>query len=438
MTTIDATIVMLYLAATVAVGWRYGRSNRSRDDFLLGGRKMSAWPVGLSLMVSWFSAISYMAVPGEIVAHGPLVLTGLAAAPVTLWLLSEYIVVRIRTRQVTSAYEWLDEWQLSWLASGLFLCVRLAWMAVIVHIVAAVLISPVGFPPFVTAAGIVGVATVYSLGGFRAVVATDVLQAAIMFAGAVLVIVCLSPQATGPTEWPVQWPAPSWNWSPMERVTVPWAIASAICMGICVRTGDQMAVQRYLSVPTVGAAKRVVWLSWVADLALTGLLVAVGLCLYTTGTGGDDLFPRFISSGLPVGVTGLVLAAIVAASASSLSSGINSCVSTVAAGFRNPFPVVATVFFGIIVFCLSQVIPLVQGNTFELCYKVVNLLQVPLGGLMLSALFMPRATRGGLIAGVVASAAVVIYVNYFSPLSFLVAAPAGLAVSIGCGIFWRK
>ena len=117
MTTIDATIVTLYLAATVAVGWWYGRSNRSRDDFLLGGRKMSAWPVGLSLMVSWFSAISYMAVPGEIVTHGPLVLVGLLAAPVTMWILSEYIVVKIRTRQVTSAYEWLDGWQLSWLQS---------------------------------------------------------------------------------------------------------------------------------------------------------------------------------------------------------------------------------------------------------------------------------------------------------------------------------
>ena len=447
MTPLDTTIIVIYFAATIAVGWWYRRSNRSRDDFLLGGRRMQSVPVGLSLMVSWFSAISYVALPGEIVQHGPLVLVGLAAAPLTLWILSQWIVVRLRqpivkteristnylyrySQPVTSAYEHLERWRLAWLASSLFLLVRLFWMAMIVHITSTLFLGPMmGMPAWVPAIILLVATTIYCIGGLRAVVATDVLQAGIMFIGAGLTIWWLAP-GTGPMDWPAAWPAPSWNWSPVERVTVPWAILSAVCMGLCVRSGDQMAVQRYLSVPTIGAARRVLWLSWIADLALTGLLVAVGLCLYARHQGGGDgLFPEFIRSGFPIGVTGLVVAAILAASMSSLSSGINSCVSTVAVDWRSFHPFAAgpaTVLIACIVFGLSQAIPLVQGNTFELCYKVVNLLQVPLGGLMLSALFIPRASRRGLLLGTVASAAVVVWVNHFSGLSFLTAAPLGL------------
>jgi Na+/proline symporter len=89
-----------------------------------------------------------------------------------------------------------------------------------------------------------------------------------------------------------------------------------------------------------------------------------------------------------------------------------------------------TLAIGGAVFAFAQIIAIVPGNLVDLCYKVVNLLATPLGGLVLCALLIPRATRAGLLTGTAASMAAVVYVTYLSPFTFLLAAPAGLSVHL--------
>ncbi len=464
MTDFDWLIIVGYCTAVLCVGWHHARRNKTLDDFLLGGRRCRSFPVATSLFVSWFSVISYLTWPGEIIANGPLIFVGLVAAPLVLGFVGWVVVPRVRSlgtitqlssglcaieyqESPTSVYQHLDCIHSRHLASALFLAMRLAWMGMIAYLTATIIIEPLcGWSPWFTASALVGVTAAYSLGGYRAVVWTDCIQAVLMFGGAVLIVVlvgCWSGEWL-PTEWPSQWPAASWSCSPWERVTVPWAILSTISLGLCVKCGDQMNVQRYLSTPTTGGAQVVLIGSVLLDLALTALLVLVGLSLMTYYAGGehdaDAFLLQFIADWFPAGLRGLVVAALLAAAMSSLSSGINACVSTVAVDWgaaenrgSKLQPVPATVIIALVVLLLSLGIGLVQGNLLELCYKIVNLLATPLGGLVLTALFIPRATKWGAWAGCAASVAIVVWVNYFSPLSFLCASPLALTTQLTIG-----
>jgi SSS family solute:Na+ symporter len=464
----DYLIVVSYFLVVIMIGGWYKQRNRTRDDFLLGGRQMRSMPVALSLFVSWFSVISYTAIPGEVAANGPMVYVGLLAAPLGLWFVGWKVIPRIwdmgwipysnatfKAQVCTSAYEsisWTFDKTIARLASTLFLLMRVSWMAMIVHIASKIIVAPISvvLRPWCVAAVLVGVTVIYSLGGFRAVVVTDCMQAVIMFAGAIVVIVLVG-QAEGglrgvrwPTEWPTFWPAPSFI-SPWERASLLPAMLGALSLGICVKTGDQMNVQRFLSVPSVSQARRVLLGGFVFDLLLTGLLAFLGFVLLITkgGSDADVVLPRFVGSGLPVGVTGLVVAALLAAAMSSLSSGINACVSTVAVDWKTKSPISwtipATVGLGIIVFILSQIIGLVEGNLFELCYKVVNLLATPLGGLVLTALFIPHARMRAVWLGCFACLGVVVWVTYFSGITFLLASPIGLGIQLLIGgLPWNR
>ena len=470
MKSIDCCIVAVYFAFVLWAGWRYRQRNRTMDDFLLGGRRMRSLPVALSLFVSWFSIISYTAIPGELIQHGPMIWSGLLAAPVALWFVGWKVIPRMRRfylmgigqlRQVVSGYQIVDfhfGQPTARLASTLFLLMRIAWMAMIVHIASTVIVAPMAaVGPWLVAVVLIGVTVAYSLGGFKAVVLTDCIQAAIMFGGAIA-IVCLYGGVSWPTEWPTSWPAPSLA-SPWERAGVFPAMLGAFCLGVCVKTGDQMNVQRFLAVPNIRASRRVLLLGFGFDILLTGLLALVGLSLLASHGAvpdADEVLPHFVASGLPFGITGLVVAALLAAAMSSVSSGLNACVSTVVSDWMphhlgygcseskscqevgNIAPgwlpcSVITAVVGIIVFILSQVIGIVEGNLIELCYKVVNLLATPLGGLVLTALFLPRAKVAAVWLGCFGCLAVVVYVTYLSSITFLLASPLGLVVQLIIG-----
>ena len=96
MQAIDYLIITAYFITILLVGRWHARRNKSADDFLLGGRRMGSLPVGLSLFVSWFSVISYTAIPGEIIQHGPWLWTGMLAAPVVLWFVGWRVIPRMR------------------------------------------------------------------------------------------------------------------------------------------------------------------------------------------------------------------------------------------------------------------------------------------------------------------------------------------------------
>jgi len=236
-----------------------------------------------------------------------------------------------------------------------------------------------------------------------------------------------------------------------------------------------MAIQRYLATRDARAARRMFHLSLLSCLALWPFLAVAGLALmayflkhpemlpagHTVYGNGDQLLPLYIVHGLPAGASGLVIAALLAAAMSSLSSGLNSVCSVITSDFIGRFwkreqterrrvrqAKYVSFVVGVIVVLLSSLFGYIEGNLLELCYKIANLLTVPLFMMFFMALFIPWATASGTCAGTTASLLVAVVLAYqqelglgflkewglsfvwMSPASFVVGAVTGMLVSL--------
>jgi SSS family solute:Na+ symporter len=235
---------------------------------------------------------------------------------------------------------------------------------------------------------------------------------------------------------------------------------------VCTNGSDQMSIQRFLSTRDVAAARKTLVVSLVSDTIVTCLLVLTGLALLgyysanppelasgqTLADVADRLFPKFIVSGLPAGLSGLVIAAILAAAMSSLSSGVNSTCAVLCEDFlsrrsggrlEGPAAVAQmrrlSWLVGALAVALSMLNMLVEGNLIERCFKVVNLLTAPLFVLFFLALFVPWANAAGAWLGLLTSIATAVLIAYSKDLgvplgvSFVWMLPCSLLVGVLVG-----
>jgi len=478
---LDWLVIAVYAAGMLAVGWYYSRRTATTEDYLLGGRNMNWVNVGLSLFATLLSTISYLAWPGEMIRYGPLFMMGaLASYPFVFVVAGWFLIPFIMKLKVTSAYEILESrlgTSVRMLGSFLFLALRLAWMAVIIFATSdKVLVPLLGWPssatPYVCV--VLGAITVIytSMGGLRAVVFTDVVQTLILFGGAILSLLLVTYYLGGvgawwPCAWPAHWPEPVWGYQPGARITFFGGFLATFTWYVCTSGSDQMAIQRYLATRDLKAARNVLGTSLVASTLVTLIMMSVGVAILaffrasphlipdgqTMLSDADTLFPRFVALGMPVGISGLVVAGLLAAAMSSLSSGVNSSCSVITVDFIDRFrksdesetdhvklAKYVSVFVGVVVIVLSSGVGMVQGNLLEVAYKVVNLLTAPLFGLFFMAMFVRWATAPGTLVGAVFGLAVVVTISYWKDftgsegIGFLWAMPLSLLVQIGVGM----
>ena len=463
----------------LAIGWYYSYLSKTREDYLLGGRKMNAWTVGLSLFAGLLSTISFLAVPGEVIQHGPMIYAQVASYPVIYVLVGFWIIPKIMRLKVTSAYEILETRfgiGVRVVGSSTFLMLRLLWMAVIVFATAKNVLVPIlglddSAVPWICL--VMGFVTVIytAMGGLKAVVSTGALQTFILFLGAFLALFFINQSMGGVSEWwPQRWPAnwedPVWGFAANERITFLNVFLAMLVWHVCTEGSDQMTIQRFLATRDAKSARGVLGTMFIADAIVTGFLVLMGIALFsfflthpeflpdgkTVYQDADKLLPRYVMFGLPPGVSGLVVAGLLAAAMSSLSSGINSTSSVIIVDFierlrdpakRGDIDQVAaakriSAVLGVAVVVMSTGIGLITGNLLELAYKVVNLLTAPLFGLFFMAMFVRWATAFGTIVGGIAGLITVTLISYSEEFFgvkglFMWAMPVGIVVQISTG-----
>ncbi|QDT00391.1 sodium:solute symporter family transporter [Adhaeretor mobilis] len=480
---LDWLVIAAYMLLVLAIGWYYSRKTTSTEEYLLGGREMNWFNLGISLFATMLSAITYLAIPGETALYGPVFVMGkLAAYPLVALIVGWWIIPRIMQMRVTSAYEILEirlGLSIRLLGAFLFLSLRLMWMAVVVYATAAMVLVPMlGIEEWATPwiSLVLGAVTIAytSLGGLRAVVATDVLQSAILFSGALLTLALITYLSGGisswwPDDWLTHWPEPRWGYdNDPDTRTFLGALIGTLVWYVCTQASDQMAVQRFLANRDVKTARRTLIAALVSSAFSAILLALVGLAVWSYYRANvsqpsesiallaraDRLFPDFIMTNLPPGVSGLVVAGLLAVAMSSLSSGINSSCSVIKIDFfdrlsRSPSKsqrkdVVQSMWIsvgvGLIVVLLSTVVGSVKGNLLELSFKICNLFTAPLFGLFFMAMFVPRSTVLGTHLGALCGLIVVVTVNYWEEITgqqginFLWAMPLGLIVQISIGV----
>jgi len=460
---LDWLVVGLYFFIVIMIGWYYSKRQKSRDDFLLGGRRTNPIASGISIIVTLISLISYLAVVGETIKYGPIfIIASLLALPFVFLIVAYFLIPIFMKLPITSAYEILEKplgSAVRLTGSALFILIRLVWMALIVYLSAktfAVMMNW-GEETILPIVLVLGTTTlVYSaLGGFKAAVATGVVKFFLLFFGAVLTLIFISIRMGGVSAWlPTQW-ASHWqsftlfSFNPRVRITVIGMMITSICWWICTAGSDQIAIQRYISTRNLRQARKAFLSNNIADAILTMFLGAVGFAVLAffqanahLATGGpsitgdaDFLFPYLIANILPHGVAGFLLAGVISTVLVSFGSGVNSTAAVVVTDFLgrrqkrrqktrrnsdNPEkeaalePVrekdgeersglrasrYATVIIGVVVVFLSTLMNRVPGNIVEMTNRSNGLFIAPLFNLFFMAIFWRRATPLGTILG---------------------------------------
>ena len=397
LTIVDGVVVGLYLAAMLAMGFVIARRNASTDDFFVGGRNLPSWAVGISLIASLLSTITYLGMPGEMFRTGIGFLTRQLGIPIVLLVVWFVWIPFFMRLNLTSAYEYLERrfnYATRALAAVFCICLLLGWIAVVVLTASGAMVEianlrldwffssdPADADMHALILGVGLFSIVYTtLGGLRAVVWTDVVQFFVLLTGAVFTMAAVSVRTeTGLGDWlefsqgykheQVEW----FSWDVANRSTIFSISIGMLFWHACTHGANQVALQRYFAVKDIWAARRSFLVNAVSSIGLGILLAGVGLSLMYFVLGSDqanvemlqaraellpdlenaspeeiadlnatrtnaqkNVFPQFIRLYLPSGLRGLVVAALFAAAMSTIDSGANSISTIVTVDFVRP------------------------------------------------------------------------------------------------------
>ena len=357
---LDYAVILLYMVLTFGIAVWFGRQQKDTDDFFVGGRRMPWFAVGLSILATLFSTLSYLGGPGEMIKNGIGLLVGNFAHPFSIAVIFFLWIPFFMRLRVTSAYEYLEHrfsYPVRLIGAFLFVLLRLGWMSMVVYAASLALNSVKGpdstlLPGpdiFWWIAGVGVFAAIYtSVGGIQAMIWTDVLQCILLLTGVLMAIFyVILVDHTGPLDWwatatehrPNHTSLPLFTWDVTVRNTVTWVIVGNFFWTICTHGSDQVVLQRYFSTASPKAARRSYLMNVAVDLTMSVLLSLCGLALLafylkhpdrlpaderTAMGAADKLFPHFLGHQLPTGCAGLIIAAFLCDAMQTLESGVNS------------------------------------------------------------------------------------------------------------------
>ena len=476
----DYVCVALYLAVVLIMGLALARRQDSSVDYFLGGRGMPWFAVGLSLVASLLSTLSYLGQPGELIRYGIAYVAGTTLVLPLAFLFTTLLWLPFFMRmRLTSVYEYLElrfGLVARWMGAFLFVFVlRFAWMAVIV-LTASRAVAQITFESarslasstlhfeltpdgwVLTVLLLVGVlATVYTmLGGIKAVIWTDVLQFLVFLVGLLLTIAIVAKETgTAPVDWwrdatsvrhEFKWA----SWDLAERSTLLWSSLYVLSWFILTFTGDQVAMQRFFTTPSVKAAM-LSNAAYFGGLVLIHILFALcGMALLTYYTQNpvelvpgitdpkdprvaDSVFPHFIEYGLPTGVSGLLVAALFAAAMSSVDSGINSVTTVLTVDVlrrlradgqvKNELTVARFLTLVVGTGCTVLAWMLMRlpsdWNIIDITVRTFECALGPLGAMFIVGMFLPHVGQLAVVASVVSGLMLALAIAWWTELVWL-------------------
>lgn len=343
MAPLDLAVIGLYFAATLGLGLWLSRGQSSSTDYFLGARTLPWWAVLLSIVATETSAITVISTPG-IAARGDLTFLQLPLGyligrlGVAWWLLPGYF----RGAQET-AYARLEHRfgiHTRRTLSGVFLVTRFLADGVRIFAGAIPLALLTGWDVRVAIVAMGVVTLGYTMiGGLKAVIWADVVQLGVYLAGGVAALLIAWDLAGGAgSAFALAAAEGKLRVADLDfSFTTPYTLLGGLIGGGMLSAAshgtDHLIVQRLLATRSLGDARKALIGSGVLVIAQFALFLLVGSAIWAAGFApdtlpSDEIFSRFIIDHLPVGLTGLVIAGILAAAMSTISSSINALASS--------------------------------------------------------------------------------------------------------------
>lgn len=457
MNPIDLVVIVFYVLGCALLGAWFGRRTTNLEGYFLGDRGMPAWAVMLSIVATETSTATFLSVPGVAFA-GDFTYLQLAFG----YILGRIVVATLLLPQyfrheIFTAYQVLNVrfgGATRMTASIMFLITRTLGDGLRLFLAAKVLqllyISAVGATDgddvtWVLPAAIIGVGVatiVYTvLGGMKAVIWTDVIQFVVYMLGAGCALAILLGKLPGGLTEVLNRGAAAGKFHLLDfdfDLTKTYTFWAAILGGMVVNTAthgaDQMMVQRYLSARSQRQAAGALVASGFVVLAQFAFFLLIGVSLWAyyaefpailpggRGLNRDEEFPYFIVHNLPVGVLGLVIAAIFSAAMSTLSSSLNASASSTVNDLLRPvlrstdepqllrLSKVLTVVWGVAQMAVAFFAIRLTDNVVNNALAIASFVTGILLGVFLLGILTSRVGQPGALCGLIVGLVVVSYV----------------------------
>jgi len=360
---IDLTVLIGYLSLVAGMGYYFSKKNISTEEYFVGGRSFSGWVVGLSLVGTSISSVTFLSYPADAYKTTWIRFITTWSMPLGVLIAAYYFLPFFRRNNVTSAYEYLEHRfgpSVRVYGGITFIFAQLVRVSIILYLVSLLLHEITGFS-IVTNILISGVFVAFYtiMGGINAVIWTDVIQTIILVLGGLLTLgviinhlpgglgqifsVAISDGKLSLAEMTSSgFRSIDWNFS-ITRKTGTMLFLVGLTSWLTEYSANQNTVQRYAAAKSTYEARKAMLVCVLSSLPIWAFYMFIGTSLYvffqvfptieaTEMLNGvrkaEQIFPYFILNFLPPGFAGLVIAAALAAAMSSLDSSINA-ISTV-------------------------------------------------------------------------------------------------------------
>lgn len=432
---LDYAVIASYFVALIGIAFYFSRRQTTTEVYFIGGGTIPWWAMGISLMAALISSITFIAFPGDAYEKNWSGLVPGLMVPLVLLVAAAIIIPFYRQAVGMSAYQYFEErfgYGARLYSSLSFLLMQFSKMGLVLWLISLALSTMSGWNIYTIIIVLEVITIIYVLfGGIEGVVWTAVLQGAVLAAAGVvcLAVLMLTPPGGPKAVLELAWENGKFSLGGFGfNLHEPTFLVLA-CYGVSVYiqkyAADQAVVQRYLIAKSNREALRGTVLGALLCIPVWMMFLLIGSCLwaYVQLTGlelpphvdrADKVFPFFISHELPSGVTGLVLAALIAAA---VDPDLNSISVVVVEDYYRRFQPTSTdagrlrfgkltvVFSGIVTVLIAMVLARSQGTALSLAFLIAAILSAGVAGLFGLAFLSSRATAGGAYVGIAAGIA---------------------------------
>lgn len=354
---LDTVVMVAYLAAMAGVAVWFSRRNKSTEEYFVGNRGFAGWALGLSMLGTIISSATFLALPAAAYVLDWRQLTVNLPLPFVAIIAVVIFVPMFRHGRMTTAFEYLGLrfGRLPRLyGTASFIIMQVIRSAQVLFLMALPIQFLTGLPihTVIIATGIfVAIYTV--VGGITTVIWTTVAQTLVMLIGGLICVAYVVFALPGGLEQIVstgmehhKFSFGSFDWDLTERTF--WTVALlGVVNWLTIYGGDQNMVQRYASARSTREARKAVIVYTAMALPIWALFFFVGTSLFVyylnfpnetvAGLAADQVLPYFIFDRIPDGLSGLIIAAIVAAAMSTLGACINAVSTVTVVDILKPF-----------------------------------------------------------------------------------------------------
>ena len=436
---IDFAIVAVYLAGITLFGLRFRKKQRTLRDYFLAGRDIPWWAIALSIVAAETSTLTIISIPGLAYDTNFTFLQVVMGYVVGRVVISFVLLPHYFRGDLYTAYELIERRfgrGLRSLTAGLFLLTRAAAEGVRVYAVSIVVSIALGTGEIASIAIITALTLIYTFeGGLAAVIWTDVVQTAIYVGGTLVglaTIVHLVPGGWSAIHAAAASAGKFQVFDFSRNFWLPYTFWAGVIGGTFLTTAshgtDQLIVQRLLAARGQKQSVTALLSSGVAILLQFALFLMVGVMLWAyyrvpSAQFGrpDRIYPTFIVSHLPHGISGLLVAAILAAAMSNLSAALNSLSSSAIMDFyaqlrpqsdertRMRLSRMATLVWALVLFALAWIALHKVGRVVEVGLQIASVAYGALLGAFLLGTLTRRANQQGAMVGMLCGFAIELY-----------------------------